>query len=546
VRTYFLRTIAPTLVAVVASCGGGSKPGYVPERGGNGVVIVGPGTDAGPALSPDASPDAPAHPDVRVDAPKDGNPDIAISGAGGGGGSADGSAGAAPEAGGGDVGVEAGPTLDPCTACEMRRCSKPRALTSDKTDSPSQAQAAYSLCFLGTGWSADVSDQAVCGEVSPGAVASAGPSKGKTKAMLCQALLTCMHQTQCQAIDSRDCYCGKRVTFAACTQDTFVPKGQCADQVKAAAEFVDIDSFFSNLYNTCQAAGSAFSLSNICDANCCSQECLNKPTPASANLGFCNADTEAGPGTAGASGAAGSSGVAGTAGQAGASGSAGTTGQTGASGSAGTTGLAGAAGASGGAGSAGTTGAAGTGGSGGAGAGGAAGAAGTGSGGAAGTSATPSLLQNAKFDTGTEHWSAADGATVTWSNNDADGSAQSGSLHLVLPSGDPNVTSQVEATQCVSAIGGTTYNVSAKVILAGTMVTLGKVTLVSYASADCSGAASKAADSDWAVASSWGMVSTSLTTAPADQSIAVVLVAFKPFVRTAAEALFDDIALSHP
>ena len=294
------------LLAGAVSCGGTPSTKFIPNGGGVGVVIQ--GTPSADAARTDAAND------LAADASADGAGGTDGQGAalGGSGGATDARIDAAAEVS--DAGGEVAPMDDPCTACEKRRCSHPRALTSDKGDEISTALATYELCFLGDGWDTNVANVSVCESYDPGPTAMAGPGQGSPKSDLCRAFLDCIHQTNCAAVNDLDCYCGIGVPFTTCNQPGFKPMGPCIPEAEAAVESTDKDNIVTNLDNQCTASGAALFVRDGCDFNCCSVECLNAPTDPSADPSWCNADDAGAGGDGGASvsgvGGAGASGGA--------------------------------------------------------------------------------------------------------------------------------------------------------------------------------------------------------------------------------------------
>jgi hypothetical protein len=134
---------------------------------------------------------------------------------------------------------------------------------------------------------------------------------------------------------------------------------------------------------------------------------------------------------------------------------------------------------------------------------------------------------------------------VSYSTTDAGGASTSGSLDLVLTNGSASITSLVAATQCVSAVAGATYDLSAQVFLPQQMSgTFAGIGLWFYASNDCStGLSSTIASPQVAVVGSWQALSTSSAVPAGTQSMSVRLTLTKPAGMTAAEALFDDVSV---
>ena len=449
---------------------------------------------------------------------------VATGGVGGVGG---GTAGASGAAGSGAAGT--GVVDDACTACEKARCGHPSGTITNNTDQYAQLIAAHEICFEGTGWPTDVTSPNLCAMPSwLGTTAISGPATGTPKTTLCQELLKCIHQSNCigslEAPNQAQCYCGQGVTASTCQSPGFVATGACKDEVKAATEFTVFTPVVAADQSPalCLANGAAFYLVNNCDSNCCSKECFGvDPATIYTDPTFCDA-----PGSGGSSGSGGTSGTggttAGTGGTIAATG--GTTGTGGAPGTGGTIGTGGASTSTGGSGGAlgGTIGS---------------------TGGASGSGGTV-VLQNGQFDTSTTGWTASYGATATRSPMDAAGSAQSGSLDLMLGQGDPTISVEVAASQCVSATGGSTYGVSGKILAPANSSSAGAIGFWFYTSSDCSGVIAASPMTPSSATTGWQTVSGSGQAPAGVHSMAVRLELFKPIGQTAAEALFDAIAVT--
>jgi hypothetical protein len=372
---------------------------------------------------------------------------------------------------------------------------------------------AYATCFLRTGWPTQTAASCIGpgGASALGSLALSGPSAGTPKTTLCHDILECVHQTNCTGgadVDNQfQCYCGDGVSIPTCINPDFTPTGVCADQMAAGLEsstFSTSSQYFGDL---CLANGAAFFLYDYCDFNCCQQQCLGAEMGGE-DLTYCNA-----PGSGGSSGAGGTTGAGGNSGTGGATHAGGTSGAGGAAGFAGNHG--------------------GTGG-GGQGAGGATGATGGGVG---------SALQNVHFDTSTNGWTPTVGATAVRSTNDASGNAQSGSLDLSV-TGDPTITSQAAASQCVGVTARASYTLGVKVLIPGQLGSQGGLGLWYYPSTDCSGTSSGAFSLPASTTNAWQSLTAS-TQIPANvHSASVRLQVLKPFGQSSAEALFDDVAVT--
>lgn len=489
--------------------------------GGDGVVVRLPdaGNGDGPGAHPPQATGGASGGAGHVGAGTGGTTTTGSGGSAGsaGGNGGDGSAGASGAAGTGVVD-------DPCTACEKANCSHPAGLTSDPTSIYAQLAAAWEVCFSGAGWPASAPAAQFCGGLQgeTGTTAINGPEAGTPKTALCQDLLKCVHQTNCTggwlADDQQGCYCGADVSLQTCLSGV-APTGLCASQIAGALEstqFSNSAGFFGDL---CLANGSAFFIYDWCDGNCCAEQCLGvSPASVYADPSYCNAA-----GTGGTSGTGGTTGTAGAGTGGVGTGGVGTGGTIGTGGTKGTGGLAG------------------TGGTGGTGTGGSAGA----KGGSSGTGGS-AVLQNGQFDTNTAGWTAGFGTVVTRSTNDAAGSTQSGSLDLVLSSGDPSSSIEAAASQCLSSSAGTTDNISAQVYIPASASTLGSVGLWFYASTDCSGPLTNVFSTTATATNGWQSVMGSVVGPSGAQSMAVRLQVVKPIGQQSAEALFDNVEVSAP
>ena len=522
------------MTVALASCGSSPNDFTPPVQGGAGTVVSLGKTDGGRDARADVSMSSGGG---HAGGGTGGN-GAAGSGAAGGqvsaggmaGGSTAGSGGGAGGTGGAAGSGGSGPADDPCTACEKANCSNPAGLVTYASQPDLLAfygfanfAGAYEVCFVGTGWPTATADPTVaCGsssasELSP--TATAGPASGMPKTTLCQDILKCVHQTNCTGgIDEDDelqCLCGVGVSAGTCQSSDFTPMGACADQMEAGLEVVELSTSAAYASDLCRAYGAAFQMYEFCDDYCCSAECFGGRPPPRDDPGYvqyCNAT-----GTGGSTGSAGSGG------------SPGTGGSTSTGGTSGAGGVSGAAGSRGGAG----------------GPGGSGGAAG-GPSGAAGAGGTPgaSQLQNVHFDANTNSWTPSLGATVSRNSNDADGSAQSGSLDLSLNGGDPTLAVQVAASQCVGVVAGTSVQLGVKVFIPGQTGSQGGIGLWYYASSDCSGPIAGVFASPSSTTNAWQSV-TATTQVPAGaHSAAVRLLLLKPFGQQSAEALFDDVLMT--
>ncbi len=521
------------MIMALASCGGGTDNLVPGTKGGVGTVISLNGDGAvgnASGIKADGGRDVPA---VAMGGTG------AVGGAGSGGGTGSGGTGSGAGPGGAAGGAIAsgggagnggagggGPPDDPCTACEKAKCSHPAGLTSNKGDAYALLVGAYEVCFLGTGWpSASVDPSVACGGLQgeTGTAATNGPERGTAKTTLCQDLLKCVHQTNCTGGEDVDnqfqCYCGAGVTIQSCSSSTFVATGVCMDQLAGALESTEFSNSENYFGDVCLANGAAFHLYDFCDANCCESACGLPPTGFE-DPTFCNAA-----GTGGASGSGGTTGVGGRTGTGGSpgAGSGGNPGTGGATQSGGTSGSGGILGTGGGA----------------VGSGGSTGGGGAGDSGSAGSSG----LQNVHFDANVASWTASLGATISRSTNDADGSVQSGSLDLVVAGGDPTISAQFSASQCLSVTAGTIYDLGVSILIPGQTGSQGLIGLSYYVSADCSGSVAGLFSSSSFTPTTWQTFNYVAVIPAGVDSIAVKLIVQKPSGQTSAEALFDDVVV---
>ena len=494
-----------------------------PHQGGSGPVV--PLTDGGGQRVDAGRMDRPA-----TSTGGHGGKGTGTGGSTGAGGTVSGAGGAAGAAGRGTGGAggaagAAGSSapVDACTACEMAKCSHPSGLTQNTTDDYAGSAAAYEVCFVGaaTGFPTTTASRArFCSSSQTGPNATVGPATDMPKTTLCQQLLQCIHQTNCTGgpvVDNKlQCYCGAGVSVSECLMPDFVPSGACDTQIEAALEVTVFATSNKNSADLCLAYGAAIDIYEVCDYNCCVQECLGTPLTGDEDTTFCNAGTGGTPASGGSSGTGGATatggrggtggsptgtggvpatggvpgtggvpegtggvpatgGVPGTGGVPATGGVPGTGGVPATGGVPGTGGVpatGGASGAAGVAGAAGTTGAGGTAGS----------AGSTGSGGVVG----PPPLQNGSFDISVAGWTPNSDASISRSLEDADGNLQSGSLDLVY-SGDPTVQQQVGASQCVLVTAGSPLELQAKILVAMGSTAEGFIGLSFYGSTDCSG-----------------------------------------------------------
>jgi hypothetical protein len=515
-------------MSALASCGGNADELLPITQGGAGAVISLPGLDGGP--------------DARTEVPVPSTTGRGGTGGTGGGtahGGAGGLAGGSSGGSGGSAGVGAiggsGPPDDPCTACEKAKCSNPAGLVTYATQPDlldfygfAKFAGAYEVCFVGKGWPTATADPvAACGSSSTselGPNATAGPESGMPKTTLCQDILKCVHQTSCTGgidVDNElQCLCGAGVSPGTCESSDFTPMGACASQMEAGLEVVELSTSAAYASDLCRAYGAAFQMYEFCDDYCCSSECFGgRPAPRDdpGYAQYCNATA-----SGGASGSTAGGGSLGTGGALQTGGSSGTGGVSGGGG--GHSGGGGVSGAGAGPGGAGNLGGA--------------------IGGSPGGAGVSQQLENVHFDANTSGWAPSVGATLSRNTNDAAGAPQSGSLELDLNAGDPSLSVQAAASQCIGVIAGASTSLGVKVLIPGQVGSQGGLSLWYYASNDCSGAIASVFSSPASASNAWQSLTATAQIPAGTHSASVRLVVLKPFGQTSAEALFDDVAVT--
>lgn len=421
-------------------------------------------------------------------------------GRGGAGGraGAGGVAGASATGGAGGGASGGAAQMDPCRACQLRRCTNPQS-------GDDSAVISYSLCFLDQ--PVPTVELPLCGDPDHQGdrVTSGGDHPGTSKAALCQAVLACIASSQCAGPLGTDdfdtCFCGAGVTVQQCTAASFAPQGPCAAAIAAGSESTSNPAITLGFSNACLASGAAFFAYTFCYESCCSKECLGVDPPPGVDDSSCNANS-----------ASGSGGVSGTGGV---TGTGGTVVTTGSGGSVSTGGTAGA----------------GTGGT----------NTGTGGGmtGGSGGATLPPVFQ---FNGSTAPWTASYGATISYSSTDASASSTSGALDLTLANGNASIASLVSATLCVQVAAGA-YDLSGQVFVPqGMLGSIAGLAIWAYTSADCSsGLTGTFSSPQVATTSTWQSVTASAQAPAGTQSISLRLTVTKPAGKTVAEALFDDV-----
>ena len=132
---------------------------------------------------------------------------------------------------------------------------------------------------------------------------------------------------------------------------------------------------------------------------------------------------------------------------------------------------------------------------------------------------------------------------VSWSTNDAGGSAQSGSLDLKA-TGDPTIGLELSAVQCISVSPGASYSLAADILIPTGSSSY--ASLWFYGSNDCSGAALSvvASTPSFMTVTAWQEVFASASAPGVAHSVAVHLQVQKSVGQSSAEALFDNVMVT--
>ena len=155
------------------------------------------------------------------------------------------------------------------------------------------------------------------------------------------------------------------------------------------------------------------------------------------------------------------------------------------------------------------------------------------------------LLQNSRFDTTIEHWTASSPPTEVWDPRDARAAASSGSLSLSnsAPVADMPGFVSVAAEQCLQVTGDLNYLFAARVLIpSGQGSGQAAINLWVFANDNCQGTfvdafTPAATQSDGA----WTVISGQLKMPTAGRSMVVRLAAARPFAQTHFQVLFDDV-----
>ncbi len=115
---------------------------------------------------------------------------------------------------------------------------------------------------------------------------------------------------------------------------------------------------------------------------------------------------------------------------------------------------------------------------------------------------------------------------------------------LILTNGDPTLSVEVAASQCISAVAGATYVLSVEVMVPSIATDAGALGLWFFASSDCSGSLAGSSMTPSSTTNGWQLVTSSALAPAGVHSMAVRLELFKPIGQSAGEALFDGVKVT--
>jgi hypothetical protein len=187
-----------------------------------------------------------------------GGPGPVVEHAGGSGGAQTSLDGGGGRGGGREAGVDATVCLPPaagpaCSSCEKSMCTTDYFINGDPGQDNGVGQGIdwYGICF---------------DTMNTGATFDTGPAAGSTVASLCQAVLTCVHDSGCDATDPNfPCYCGAGVDAATCVGQGFVPAGPCRAQIENGMGSNVGSVVTAHQYDSSFPAGVAMGLVLLCD-----------------------------------------------------------------------------------------------------------------------------------------------------------------------------------------------------------------------------------------------------------------------------------------
>lgn len=155
-----------------------------------------------------------------------------------------------------------------------------------------------------------------------------------------------------------------------------------------------------------------------------------------------------------------------------------------------------------------------------------------------------SLVQNQDFDTTIAGWMVEGGVTAEWSSSDGATQTNSGAIAVTnsLVADSPS-SAMAGVRQCIPMTGGATYKLMMRLYFAsGQGVSSAGMNLLFYPSTECTGTLVGAYTSPLETTPDSWIVTQTMTTAPAGaQSMALRLVAVKPFRQPTFRVLFDDV-----
>jgi hypothetical protein len=153
------------------------------------------------------------------------------------------------------------------------------------------------------------------------------------------------------------------------------------------------------------------------------------------------------------------------------------------------------------------------------------------------------IARNPAFDVDVESWSSETGLELSWSESDARDKDDSGALAVENQTVDSQSgTTMIGARQCFSVLGGAAVSVAAEVsVLDESAQAQGGFQLIPYQGPSCAGMALAPVSSNLVNGSEWSVAERTYITTLATRSVAVRLIALKPFSDPPVQVLFDNV-----
>lgn len=153
------------------------------------------------------------------------------------------------------------------------------------------------------------------------------------------------------------------------------------------------------------------------------------------------------------------------------------------------------------------------------------------------------LAQNAGFDADVSTWANDTGASTKWDERDAHSRTDSGALSLELETVvDKEGTVLLGTRQCFSASGGAVYRFATEVsVPVETASARAGIQLIPYASPACNGTLLDNVTSNLIQGTTWSVAEITYLMPVAAKSVALRLIAIKPFKDEPTPILFDNV-----